>query len=264
MFGGAIEFPDFLAASQRSVNGKRTKDYLIHGRRNQGWSSTSVPGDIVNYLDTSQARCNPVVLGTTYYLRSSSVQDGPGGTGALTVRIVYLDANGDMQKVDVATNGTTGVNLGAGFSYIQWMSVLTAGSSGAAVGNLTISTVAGAPTVAQTVEYIQALETRSRSGRFKIPRAHTGYLHTWVAASIGGANQDMSIEATVSEYDGDLTSVFRPMGNAYLANNISSPNLELHWRSVPALGEIRLTSIPTATGAGNRADAAFSLLLVTD
>lgn len=265
MFGGLAESPDFLAASQGKVNGKVARSLLIHGRRNLGWSSTSLPGDVANYLDTSQAQVTPVVLGTTYYLRSSSANDAAGGTGARTIRVVYLDSAGALRNMDVATNGTTAVNLGAGIAFVQWATVLTAGSLGVAAGNITISSVTGAPTVAQTVEYIQAGETKSRSGRFKIPTGHTGYLHSWDAAATGGANQDMSVEATVQEDDRTVaTDVFLPQGGAFLANNVSQVDLQLHWRSIPAGAVVKITSIPSSAPAGNRADGALFFLLVTD
>ena len=74
-----VQVPDFVAASQGFVSGKAAISYLILGRRSLGWNSTTVYGDVANYLDTSQDLLNPVVLGTEYFLRSPSVNDDVAG-----------------------------------------------------------------------------------------------------------------------------------------------------------------------------------------
>ena len=257
--------PDFIAASTGFVNGKAATPVTVFGRRAAGWNSTALYGDVSNYLDTTQDSNNTVVLGTTYYVRSSSVADtntGPG-TGAQTVRIVYLDAAGAIQSTTVALNGTTGVSIGNTIAYVQWMEVASVGSSTTAVGNITISTVVGAPTTAQTVEYIQAGGARSRSGRYKIPTGYTAFLHTWDVSAVGN-NQDAYLRATVFTNDRSLSTVFHSVDNIYLAGGSGLTNLLLHYVAIPAGAEVKASSIPTAAGAGNRLDVTIQFLLVAN
>lgn len=262
-FGSSIQTPDFVAARVGLVNGRAARSYPIAGRRNLGWSSTTVYGDVSNYLDTTQPRNNAVVLGTEYFIRSSSINDtntGPG-TGAAQVRVVYLDAAGAMQTMTAIMAGTTGVSLGSAIAYVLWAEVAAVGTNTAAVGNITISTVAGAPTTAQTVEYIQANENKSRSGRFKVPTGYTGYLHTWDASAIGNT-MDLSVRATVFADDRALSTVFHSQDGIFLPNNSSAGPLLLHYMACPEGSEIKISAVPGATGAGNRADVTLHLLLV--
>lgn len=261
-WGSPLQDPDFVAARTGLVNGRTAQLYVITGRRNQGWSSTTSYGDVSNYLDTSQPRNNAVVLGTEYFIRSSSANDtntGPG-TGAQQVRITYLDSAGALQTKTALLDGTTGVSIGLDLAYIQWAEVSAVGSNTAAVGNITISTVTGAPTVAQTVEYIQANENKSRSGRFKVPTGYTGYLHLWDASAIG-TTMDFAARATVFA-DRVLSTVFHSQDGAFLPNNTTVGPLNLHWLPCPATAEVKIAAIPGAAGAGNRADATMHILLV--
>lgn len=254
--------PEWVAASTGLVDGRAAKNLVVFGRRAAGWNSTTAYGDVSDYLDTTQDKSNAVVLGTTYYLRSSSASDTSDGVGARTVRVVYLDAAGAEQVATVTLNGTTAVSLGNAISYIQWMEVATVGSSASAVGNLAISTVTGAPTVAQTVEYVRAGYNRSRSGRYKVPAGHVAYVGEWDIGCTGGGDQDMVLLATTFGDDSSLTTVFHVKDSFYLAHDTNAGGLHLHWCRLPAGAEVKVSSIPTAAGAGNRADATVHVLLV--
>jgi hypothetical protein len=256
-----VEEPSFVAALFGKVSGKEARSILVQGRRDLGWSSTSAYGDVANYLDTSQPRINDVVLGTTYYLRSSSASDAAAGTGARTVRIYYLDGSGVLQAITATLNGTTGVSLGNAISYIEAAEVASAGSTEAAVGNITISSVAGAPTTAQTVEFIPANQTQSRSARYKIPTGFDGYLQTWAVSAIG-QSQDMVLRAKVFTGDRTPSTVFHAQDGTFLPGSTSGGELTLHWLKCPEGTEIKVSSIPGASGAGNRADVTVHLLLV--
>ena len=179
--GGSLQTrePALLYVSQDALlDGRAARTYVVLGRRNQGWSSTSVLGDCVQYLDTSQPLMNPVSGATTYYLISDSANDVDGGTGARTVRVTSLPADAGEEVTQTWTlNGTTAVNIGAGYDFFQFMEVGSLGTSEVSAGNISISSAAaGLPTVAQTVEYIAAGGNRSLSGRYKIPPTSTGYM----------------------------------------------------------------------------------------
>lgn len=258
-----IQTPEFVAAQIGVVNTKVSKIVTIFGRRNQGWASTTGYGDVSNYLNGTQDRNNDVVLGTEYFIRSSSPADTVDGLGARTVRVVILDATGHQQTITVTLNGTTGVSLGAGISYVEWAEVASVGSNTTPVGNLTVSSVPGAPTVAQIVEYLQAGENRSRSARYKVPTGFVAHLTSWDCEAVGN-NQDLSVRATVFSDDRSLSSVFHIQDSFYLPGNTTGVGASLHYLSCPTASEIKVSSIPTAAGAGNRADATLHLLLVAN
>lgn len=257
--------PTFLASRYGLVDGAAATLITVLGRRLSGWSSTTLYGDVCSYLDTSQAEINPVVLGTTYYIRSSSASDtntAPAGTGARQVRVVYLDSSGAQQVMTVSLNGTTAVSLGNAISYFQWAEVASTGSNLYPVGNITISSVTGAPTVAQIVEFIQAGYNRSRSGRYKVPTGKVFYGLGWDVSAIG-QTQDSVIRGTVFADDRSLSTVFHSQDGLFVPGNTQSPNIDLHYLPFPAGCEIKGSSIPGAAAAGNRCDLMFHGILTT-
>lgn len=260
---GLVQEPDFIASTTGFVNGHAAISIALLGRRSLGWGSTSVPGGVSNYLDTSQNVNNNVLLGTDYYLRSSSASDTAAGIGAQSMRIVYLDSGGLLQTMTVAMNGTTGVLIGNGISYIESMELASVGANLNTVGSISISTVVGAPTTAQIVEYIQAASTHSRSGRYKIPVGRIGYLHSWDVTALGN-NQDVAVRATIFTDSHEISTVFNSIDNLFVTGGSGHTSMSLHWVKIPAGAEIRISSIPTAAAAANRLDITLNLLLLTD
>jgi hypothetical protein len=256
----SVESPEFSIAQNGLYNGKVANFGYCIARRSLGWLNTSVMGDISNYLDTSQANNNEVVLGTTYYIRSSNVQDAAGGTGIRTMRINYLNAAGIRAILNVTMNGTTAVSLGSAISFIQYMESETLGSSGVAAGDIIISTSSGIPTVAQTVEKISAGDGRSMSGRVKVPSNFTMYLLGWNASAIS-STMDTRLRAQVFTDDRSLSQGFHFQQNIYLASG-QIYDEDTHYMRVPSNAQIKISAIPGAAAAGNRADASFHFLLV--
>lgn len=83
-------------------------------------------------------------------LVSSSANDAAAGTGVRTVRITYYTASGTGPFQETITlNGTTAVNtVATNICYIDKMDAITAGSGGAAAGNITVRSVTGGGGVA--------------------------------------------------------------------------------------------------------------------
>jgi hypothetical protein len=232
------------------------------GSRTLGWTSTSVLGDACEYLDTSQALMNTPTTGQTLYLVSTSTNDdgSPAGTGAQTVRTVYLDANGVQQVRTDTLNGTTPVSIGTGYSFIQWMEVASVGTGEVSAGNITISSTNGAATVATTFERISAGGNRSLSGRYKVPSCCHGHLIRWDAAAISNT-MDTRIRATMFMDDSSLSSVYHFIDRAFLASgaNISQ---ELEYRELPAGSIVKISAIPGGAPAGNKLDCSFSIIVM--
>src|SRR3990172_35675 len=242
--------------------GKPAKVVYILGSRSKGWSSTSALGDACDYLDTSQALMTTPGIGQTLYLVSTSTSDDTGGTGARTVRIVYLDAAGDQQVTTVALDGTTPVSLGSGFSFIQWMEVASTGSGEVAVGDLSISSINGAATVATTFEFIRAGGNRSLSGRYQVPTGFTAYISHWGAASIG-ANMDVRLRALVFADDYTLSTEYHFQDRVYLSSG-SNGEMLTNYISVPSGCVVKISAIPDQAAAGKQLDCDFHLIVVAN
>lgn len=263
--GQSVDTPESECGRTGAWHSKRCAVVTILGRRSQGWNSTSVLGDVAQYLDTSQDGLNAVSTATTYYVRSSSANDTAAGLGAETVRIVYLDSFGYQRAMTVALNGLTGVSLGLGFSAFQWMEVETVGAAGVAAGNITISSVSGAPTVAQTVEYLASGGNRSLSGRYTVPKSWAAYIIAWDATSIGGATMDTRLRATSFADDGQLSpGVFHFRDTSFVQAGASTGHALLYFTRLPALTEVKVSAIPGAAAAGNRLDVSIHILVVEE
>jgi hypothetical protein len=242
------------------VSGKDAVGYHIMGSRTLGWLNTTVLGDACEYLDTSQALMNTPTSGQTLYLVSTSASDTAAGTGARTVRTVYLDANGLQQVRTDTLNGTTPVSIGSGYTFIQWMEVASVGSNEVSVGNLSISSTNGAATVATTFEYIRAGGNRSLSGRYKVPADCTGFLGHWDALAVGNT-MDTRIRATVFADDNSLSTVYHFLDRAFLAAGADIMQ-ELEFRVIPAGGVVKISAIPGGAPAGNKLDCSFSICCI--
>lgn len=252
--------PEFEIAQTGFYRGKRANLGYCLGRRSAGWSSTSEQGDVSNYLDTSQARNTPVILGTTYYIRSTSVNDTLGGSGIRTMRINYLNGLGERTIVNVNMNGTTAVSLGNNISFVQYMESNTEGALGVSAGDITISTVTGVPTVAQTIEKLVAGDSRSLSGRIKVPSNFSMYLRGWFSSAIS-APMDCRIRGTVFTDDRSVSTGFHFQQQAYLSSgqNIDFP---FEFLKFPPGAEIKVSAIPGSAPAGNRCDTNFHFLFI--
>jgi hypothetical protein len=206
---------------------------------------------------------NTPTSGQTLYIVSTSANDTSDGTGARTVRIIYLDANGAEQRTTATMNGTSPVSLGTGFTAIQWMEVATVGSNEVSVGSLAITSTNGAATVATTFEIIRAGGNRSLSGRYKIPAGYSGYLVHWGYAAIN-ATMDVRIRADVFADDRTLCEgAYHFQDRAFLAADSSNSN-DLSYLKCPAGCTIKISAIPGLTPAGNKLDCDFQLLLIQD
>lgn len=252
--------PEYSVQHSGSLNGMAASLYHIMGSRTLGWTSTSVLGDVCEYLDTSQALMNTPTSGQTLYLVSTSINDdgSPAGTGAQTVRTVYLDANGVQQVRTDTLNGTTAVSIGSGYTFIQWMEVASVGSGEVSAGNITISSTNGAATVATTFEYIKAGGNRSLSGRYKVPSDCHAHLVHWDSAAIGNT-MDVRIRATVFADDGALSTVYHFLDRTFLASGANATQ-NLEYRELPAGAVVKVSAIPGGAPAGNKADVSFSVI----
>jgi len=244
-------------------NGKTASAVNIAGKRISGWNSTNILGDCSAYLDTTQDANNSVDGGTTYYIRSSSVNDTAAGTGAQTVRVVSLNTAGVQQVATWSMDGTTAVSLGSGYRYFEWAEVATIGTAnGFSLGNITISNVTGAPLVNEIFELIPVASNHSLSARYMVPSDSTAYLTSWQGSATGGATQDTRLIATVFADNRAISpGVFHYQGIMFI-QNATNFYIPLDRLTIPANAEIKFASISSAAGAANDLNCEFDMLLV--
>lgn len=252
--------PEYSVQHTGYLSGHQASLYHIMGSRTLGWSSTSVLGDACEYLDTSQALMNTPTTGQTLYLVSTSTNDAEAGTGARTVRTVYLDSNGLQQVRTDTLNGTTAVSIGTGYSFIQWMEVASTGSSEVSAGNISITSTNGAATVATTFERITAGGNRSLSGRYKVPSDSHGHLVHWDVAAISNT-MDTRIRATSFADDLTLSTVYHFLDRAFLASGANSTQ-NLEYMELPSEAIVKISAIPGGAAAGNKLDCSFSIIVM--
>jgi hypothetical protein len=121
--------------------------------------------------------------GGTVNVVSGDTADTAAGTGARTVRLLGLDANGNRASEDVTLNGTTPVTSTTEFLRLQRAYVLTAGSGGTNTGVITIDTTVG-DTVMAT---IGAADGQTLIAAYTIPAGFDGHIFRW-SASIARAS----------------------------------------------------------------------------
>ena len=259
------ESPLWEVARTGQYRGKVANLGWMFCRRDNGWLNTSTVQDVAHYLDGSQASINPVVLGTPYYLVSTSASDGVGGTGIRSVRVNCLTGALGVRTIRTITlNGTTPVLLGDDVQFVQYMESDAVGSVGVAVGNVYCSSksIAGTPTVPERIDMIGPGDGRSMAGRVMVPDSFKLHLMGWHVNAIS-ANMDTRIRGTVFTNDRTLSAGYHFQDTAYVASGQSFVD-EFHYATFPAGAIIKLSAIPSAAAAGNRCEGSFHFLLVQD
>jgi hypothetical protein len=201
-------------------------------------------------------------VGQTLYVVSTSANDAAAGTGARTVRITYLDANSVQTTVDATLNGLTAVSVGTGFTYIQWMEVLSVGSTGISQGDIALTSTNGAATVATTFEIIKAQGNRSLSGRYKVPLGKTAYIVRWGIAAIG-ANMDARLRVDMNSDGTRNQGVLHFVARMYVPDSTIHEE-QLAYVCVPELCEIIVSVFPGSVAATKRVDVNFFLIVINN
>lgn len=122
----------------------------------------------------------------TLVLNSSSASDTAAGTGARTVKIYGLDTNYRVQSETMTLNGVTGVNTANTYLRINQVEVITVGSSGWNVGNISLKYSTN------TVGYITATDNISLAGLYTVPLGKTIYLYS--IDSAGSTGKDVIVD----------------------------------------------------------------------
>jgi len=253
--------PEMDVNFHNELDGKTAFYYSILGTRSRGWNTNTTYQDVCNYLDNTQDLMNTPTSGQTLYLVSTSANDAAAGTGARTIRTVYLDAHGDQQVRTDTMNGTTAVSIGTGYTAIQWCEVATLGTNPVAVGDISITSTNGAATVATTFEQIALNSNRSVSARYAIPKGYSAYALSFSASSDGPAIQNVTMRATVFTDNRALCTPYHFQSRIFLQASGSAQTKQTNYMKFPEFSTIKVSSLPSASGAGNKLDAGFKLFI---
>lgn len=237
----------------------------MFARRDAGWLNTSAVQDVAHYLDGTQASINPVVLGTEYFIVSTSASDGVGGTGIRSVLVnCLIGATGVRTVREITLNGLTPVSLGSDVKFVQYMESADVGSVGVAVGSVYCSTKsnAGTPTVAQRVDMIASGGGRSMSGRVMVPAGFKLHLLGWHVNAIS-ANMDTRIRGTAYTHNRATSVGYHFQDTAYVPSGGTFVD-EFHYLMYNEGAIVKLSAIPSAAAAGNRCEGSFHFVLIED
>lgn len=184
-------------------------------------------------------------------LVSDSAQDGSGGTGALTVLVVYLDDSYVEQTETITTNGTTPVTFVAtdSFRFIRAF-VLSSGTDMKNNGTITVR-VSGQTTQAFLRGRISAPVTgagggSSFDGHHTVPAGFTDWLCAVYSNANKGEDIDVRLEGTVG-ISGSFSQIF--ITNLYQSSVVSPVKLAPGFTEKSDLKLLAKSSNPNAVGS---------------
>lgn len=177
------------------------------------------------------------------YIYHPNANDDSAGTGARTVRIIYVDANDTIQSLDHTISGGGGAvfSLNVSGKMVHRCFVLTTGSLNSNAGQITITNVASSVVYAS----IEANENTSHVGLYLVPTNSQLIIHdiNIVATGMNGilrinerdyANSilysigDFPVDSKAHNYTYNINGIF-PAGNAVQIDFIpdaSAPTLK--------------------------------------
>lgn len=177
---GALDVTDFFFdVSRGKFSGISTN---VAFGNNDDIDTTSTPEDI--WANGGTYTGFPTGSAETIECFSSDANDTAAGTGARTARLTGLDANFDIQTVDISLNGTSATTTAETWSRMNMIQVLTAGSGGENAGTITCR---HSSTTANVFAVVPAGNNQSTIGAFTVPNGKTGYIRR-IRLSMGRNN----------------------------------------------------------------------------
>ena len=219
--------------------------------------STATNGDDI-WMGTATTLPIPADAGEQMTVVSTSVQDGPGGTGVLTLDIRYIDASGVTKEETLIMNGTTPVDtVATNIRFVQEIHSLTTGTNLLAVGTITIYKTGSAATI---YNQIQPGTNVSLNTARMVPAGKVCLLWSFYTSSGGGKAADVRIRTT--SVHGILTPrIFQFKDNAIMLDN-AVDRIYRTPRVFPAFSIIKVTAYAIAATGGANVQASWEGLLI--
>lgn len=185
---------------------------------------------------------------------SAGAQDNASGTGARSIRVYCLDANGAIQSEDVVPNNTTPVALTMTCLHVYRAYVLTAGSDATNNAAITIRIASAGATLA----VIQAGMGQTLMTPYQVPSGYTGYLDR---LTVGLSKETGPTAAVVQLMNRPAGGAWRVLATYYLST--TSTSLKTFYFDYPIVieegGQIRVRADSSANNTGVYAE--FDLVM---
>jgi hypothetical protein len=134
-------------------------------------------------------------------LVSTSASDSAAGVGIQRVLVHYLDTNYDIQNEQVTLNGVTPVlTVATNILRINSLHAIKVGTTGNAVGNISLQNVGGGVTYG----FISSGINTAMQAIYTVPNGVTGYISHWQASSGSSGNHFCQIELRATTHDGTI------------------------------------------------------------
>jgi hypothetical protein len=170
------------------------------------------------------------------------------GTGAYTVTVYYLTTAFVEKNITVTMNGTGAVTVATDIYRVQNARVVTAGTAGRAVGNITIASGG------QTYGFISATKTRQRQCVWTVPTGKTLYITNIAFSCAQQATSKYVRFTTRANYDEKSNTVlqrglFMPFNEIALNNTAFSRELSPPTK-LPATTDLKVSAIADSAAVG--------------
>jgi len=224
--------------------------------RNSDIDTGTVPEDVWNGGGVYTGF--PVSTVETLDVFSSSANDAAAGSGARTVRLFGLDANGDEQTEDVTLDGTNPVTTSNTWFRMNRAICLTSGSSNQAF-NAGEITARHTTTTANVFMVMPASTNQTTIAAYTIPAGKTGYFKR-LQVDVSRANTANINGAIWVRESGSTPRLIRQYSGSNAVEHNDDPYGGL---KLPALTDIAVKV--TSTSANNTdVSARFDIILVDD
>ena len=137
---------------------------------------------------------------------SSDANDTAAGTGARTVTVYGLDGSYNQINETVSLNGQTAVTTTATFLRVLHLMVNTAGSGGAAAGNIYAGVGAVTTGKPATVYGVYTADGGATACIYTVPAGYTGYIFDFLCSS--GVSAVANAFTNIGLYNRPLGGVF--------------------------------------------------------
>ncbi len=186
----------------------------------------------------------PPSIGEQMTVVSESANDTAAGTGARTVMIHYLDANGDEQEENITMNGTTGVDtVATDIRFVNDFHVITAGSGLVTDDHIKIYSKADTGLV---YNMIAQGGNKSLIPNRMVPRGKQLVMRGWDCSEAQGKRVAFRLRST-DIHGTYLEGMFLFKDNVYI-NQAATGELKVN-HTIPELSIVKISAWPDAVGA---------------
>jgi hypothetical protein len=250
-YGNVIHYGDKCDYQTRIVLGNIPGHNVMNGLgERQSMGATPAGEDIWRGNELSPAPTShvkipyPPDVGEQMTVVSESVNDIADGSGARTVMIHYLDANGVDSEENITLNGTTPVDtVATNIRFVNDFHVTSTGTGLVTAGHVKIYSKADSGLV---YNMIATGGNKSLVPHRMVPANHTLVVKNWHATEAKGKRCAFRLRSTDMHAE-LMPGVFLFKDTAYL-NNSASGSLSVNF-AVPGLSVIKVTGWPDISGA---------------